>query len=118
MSRGADGSRPLLDVFLAYWPLLIFVPAVLVLITVLVLVTRWWDRRDAARAVGPSPVRSVSPVSPVSPKAVSGATRPAPPRSGGGFRRPWLRRTRCTCSWHDVRPAPLVAVRAHEDTTG
>jgi hypothetical protein len=107
MSRGADGSRPLLDVFLAYWPLLIFVPAVLVLITVLVLVTRWWDRRDAARAAGPSPVRPVS-----------AATRPSPLRSGGGFRRPWLRRTRCTCSWHDVRPAPLVAVRAHEDTTG
>jgi hypothetical protein len=110
MSRGTDGSRPFLAVLLAYWPLLLFVPAVLVLITVLVLVTRWWDKRDAAARAA-----TATPLSLVRTPAPSQANRPSPLRSGGGVRRSWFRRTRCTCSWHDMGPAPLVAVPAHED---
>src|SRR3954471_15139392 len=50
MRRGPSGSRPVLDLFVEQWPLLIFVPAVLILIAVLAGVTRWWDRRDAERS--------------------------------------------------------------------
>ena len=50
MGRGPSGSRPVLDLFVEQWPLLIFVPAVLVLVAVLAGVTRWWDRRDAERS--------------------------------------------------------------------
>ena len=50
MGRGPSGSRPVLDLFVEQWPMLIFVPAVLILIAVLAGVTRWWDRRDAQRS--------------------------------------------------------------------
>jgi hypothetical protein len=49
MGRGPSGSRPVLDVFVEQWPLLVFVPAVLILVAVLAGVIRWWDRRDAER---------------------------------------------------------------------
>src|SRR3954447_23613670 len=52
MGRGPSGSRPVLDLFVEQWPLLIFVPAVLVLVAVLAGVTRWWDRRGAGRGGG------------------------------------------------------------------
>jgi len=54
MGRGPSGSRPVLDLFVEQWPLLIFVPAVLILIAVLAGVTRWWDRRDAERSAEPT----------------------------------------------------------------
>ncbi len=41
-------SHPTLALILDYWPVTIFMPAILVLIAVLALVTRWWDRRDEA----------------------------------------------------------------------
>src|SRR5829696_5119755 len=50
MGRGPSGSRPVLDLFVEQWPLLIFVSAVLILVAVLAGVTRWWDRRDAERS--------------------------------------------------------------------
>ena len=50
MGHGPSGSRPVLDLFVEQWPLLIFVPAVLILVAVLAGVTRWWDRRDAERS--------------------------------------------------------------------
>jgi len=50
MGRGPSGSRPVLDLFVEQWPLLIFVPAVLILVAVLAGVTRWWDRWDAQRS--------------------------------------------------------------------
>ena len=48
MGRGPSGSRPVLDLFIEQWPLLIFVPAVLLLVTVLAAVTRWGPARRAA----------------------------------------------------------------------
>jgi len=39
-------SHPTLALILDYWPVTIFMPAILVLIATLALITRWWDRRD------------------------------------------------------------------------
>jgi hypothetical protein len=39
-------SHPVLAWVLEYWTITIFVPAILVLVAVLALVTRRWDRRD------------------------------------------------------------------------
>ena len=39
-------SHPTLALILDYWPVTIFMPAILLLIATLALVTRWWDRRD------------------------------------------------------------------------
>ena len=53
MGRGPSGSRQVLDLFVEHWPLLIFVPTVLILVAVLAVlagVTRWGDRRDAQRS--------------------------------------------------------------------
>ena len=97
MGRGWSGSRPVLDLFVEQWPLLIFVPAVLVLVAVLAGVTRWWDRRDAERSADETTRRA---------DAATGhevAARFA--RIAGSRSRPgWWRRTRCTCSWHTVLP--------------
>ena len=96
MSRGSSGSRPLLDLFVEQWPMLIFVPAILILIAVLAGVTRWWDRRDAQRAAKTTSRRA---------DAAAGhevATRSAP-TAGSRSRRRWWRPTHCTCSWHTVR---------------
>jgi hypothetical protein len=49
MAHGPSGSRQMLDLFIQHWPLLIFVPTVLILLAVVAVVTRWWDRRDAQR---------------------------------------------------------------------
>src|SRR3954454_3445122 len=70
MGRGPSGSRPVLDLFVEQWPLLIFVPAVLILIAVLAGVTRWWDRRVAERAA----------------ETTTRGGRPAPWRGGRGDR--------------------------------
>jgi len=54
-------NHPTLAWVLDYWPATILVPAVLVLIAVLALITRWWDRQDSD--VAPERVReSVSSV--------------------------------------------------------
>ena len=53
-------SHPWLALLLHYWPAAIMLPMILLLIVVLALITRWWDRRDrgadpragAARAPG------------------------------------------------------------------
>ena len=42
-------SHPWLALLLHYWPAAILLPTILLLITALALITRWWDRRDAAR---------------------------------------------------------------------
>ena len=96
MGRGPSGSRPVLDLFVEQWPLLIFVPAVLLLVAVLARVTRWWDRRDAQRSAETTARRA---------DAATGrevAARSAR-TAGSRSRRWWRRRTRCTCSWHTVR---------------
>jgi hypothetical protein len=96
MGRGPSGSRPVLDLFVEHWPLLIFVPAVLILVAVLVGVTRWWDRRDAARSAVATARRA---------DAATGhevAARSAR-TAGSRSRRRWSRQTRCTCSWHTVQ---------------
>jgi hypothetical protein len=51
-------SHPTLAWILDYWPITIFMPAILLLIATLALITRWWDQRDqeardAARAAAP-----------------------------------------------------------------
>jgi hypothetical protein len=96
MGRGPSGSRPVLDLFVEQWPMLIFVPVVLILIAVLAGVTRWWDRRDAERSAATAARRA---------DAATGhevAARFAR-TVGSRSRRRWWRRTRCTCSWHTVR---------------
>ena len=45
-------SQPSLPFILDYWPATLFLPSVLLLIAALALITRWWDRRDAAPAQG------------------------------------------------------------------
>ena len=95
MGRGPSGSRPVLDLFVEQWPLLIFVPAVLILVAVLAGVTRWWDRRDAQRSA--ETTRRAD--------AATGheVTARSPRTAGSRSRRRWSRRTHCTCSWHTVQ---------------
>jgi hypothetical protein len=76
MGRGAKGSPTVLDAVVHHWPSLIFVPAILVLIVVLVSITRWWDRRDGM-LVTEKKMRD-------------------------GWRLGWRRKARCTCSWHTI----------------
>ena len=97
MGHGPSGSRPVLDLFIEQWPLLIFVPAVLILVAVLAGVTRWWDRRDGQRSAEATarPAEAAT-----SHEVAARSLRTAGSRSR---RRWWRRRTRCTCSWHTVR---------------
>lgn len=76
MGRGANGSPSVLEVVLQQWPLLIFMPAILVLLGVLIGITRWWDLRDGMR---------------VTEKTVRDK-----------WRLRWRREERCTCSWHTI----------------
>jgi hypothetical protein len=39
-------SHPVLAVFVHYWPSMILLPAILVLIALLAVITRWWEDRD------------------------------------------------------------------------
>ena len=39
-------NHPTLAWVLAYWPSMVLVPTILLMIAVLALVTHWWDRRD------------------------------------------------------------------------
>jgi hypothetical protein len=97
MGRGPSGSRPVLDLFVEQRPMLIFVPAVLLLVAVLAGVTRWWDRRDAQRSADTTARRA---------NAATGhevAARSARRAGSRSRRRWWRRRTHCTCSWHTVR---------------
>jgi hypothetical protein len=43
-------SHPILAYVLHYWPVTVFLPAILLLIAVLAVITRRWDARDAAAA--------------------------------------------------------------------
>ena len=97
MGRGPSGSRPVLDLFVEQWPLLIFVPAVLILVAVLAGVTRWWDRRDAERSTKMTAPRADHAATGHEVAARSLRT------AGSRSRRRWWRRTHCTCSWHTVR---------------
>jgi hypothetical protein len=47
-------NHPTLAWMLDYWPATILLPAVLLLLAVLALITRWWDRKDefAAQQTG------------------------------------------------------------------
>jgi hypothetical protein len=76
MGRSAKADTSVLDVVLHEWPILIYVPLVLVLLGVLVGVTRWWDGRDGMRATE---------------KKTRDAWRPR-----------WRRQAVCTCSWHTI----------------
>ena len=76
MGRSAKGDTSVLDVVLQEWPILIYVPLVLVLLGVLVGVTRWWDGRDGMRTTE---------------KKARDAWRPR-----------WRRQAVCTCSWHTI----------------
>lgn len=95
MGRGPNGGGPVLDLFVEQWPMLVLVPAILILIAVLAGVTAWWDRRDAQRAGGTTARRTDARTV----RTVAGhSTRSA----GSRIRLGWRRRTRCTCSWHTV----------------
>jgi len=96
MGRGPSGSHAVLDLFVEQWPLLIFVPAVLILVAVLAGLTRWWDRRDAERAADTTARRADA-------AAVHEVAARSPRTAGSRSHRRWSRRTRCTCSWHTVR---------------
>jgi hypothetical protein len=39
-------NHPTLAWFVDYWPSVVFVPTILLVIAALALVTHWWDRRD------------------------------------------------------------------------
>ena len=95
MGPGPSGSRPVLDLFVEQWPLLIFVPAVLILVAVLAGVTRWWDRRDAQRSAYTTARRADA--------ATGHEVAARSPRIARSRSRRWWRRTHCTCSWHTVR---------------
>ena len=41
-------SHPVLYTFVQYWPSMILLPSILILIAGLALVTRWWDEHDEA----------------------------------------------------------------------
>ena len=96
MGRGPSGSRPVLDLFVEQWPMLIFVPAVLILVAVLAGVTRWWDRRDAKRSAATTARRADAATG-------HGVATGSPRTAGSRSRRRWSRRTHCTCSWHTVQ---------------
>lgn len=95
MGRGPNGGGPVLDLFVEQWPMLVLVPAILILIAILAGVTARWDRRDAQRAARTTARRTDARTG----REVAGrSTRSAENR----IRRRWWRRTRCTCSWHTV----------------
>jgi len=85
MGRGVNGGKPVLDVFLAQWPTLIFLPAILVLVVVLVTVTRWWDRRDESRLAEKEARRAGTPARPTGDEVIASP----PPKPGDRSRRPW-----------------------------
>ena len=100
MGPGSDATPRLLDVVVHQWPLLIFLPAVLVLLVVMIVVTRIWDARDARRLAD----------------VVAGPRPAAAPVRGNPVRRWWRHRTRCRCSWHadghpSARATPVGAQR-------
>src|SRR5215212_1347862 len=84
MGRGVNGGKPVLDVFLAQWPTLIFLPAILVLVVVLVTVTRWWDRRDESRLAEKEARRAGTPARPTGDEVIASP----PPKPGDRSRRP------------------------------
>ena len=77
-------SHPTLALILDYWPITIFAPMILLMIAVLALITRWWDRRDqAARANVRSPAADTTGVE----SWQSGRHRNGSPRSSSPFAR-------------------------------
>ena len=116
MGRGSNGGRPVLDLFIEQWPMLIFVPAVVVVLVALVAVTAWWDRRDRSCLPEKESRRAGVVLAPSSNKVVVPSTR----RSSGMSRSGWRWRTRCNCSWHTMAAEvggssvrPLVAADRH-----
>jgi hypothetical protein len=59
-------SHPWLASILHQWPATVLLPSVLLLVAVLVLITRWWDRREAATAREQAALRTDSHVEPIS----------------------------------------------------
>ena len=41
-------SHPVLAVFVQHWPVMIFLPVILLMVAALALITHWWDERDLA----------------------------------------------------------------------
>jgi hypothetical protein len=41
-------SHPVLAVLVHYWPSMVLLPTILILIATLAVITRWWDGRDEA----------------------------------------------------------------------
>jgi hypothetical protein len=39
-------SHPVLAILMHYWPSMVLLPAILILIAALAMITRWWDGRD------------------------------------------------------------------------
>ena len=59
-------SHPWLAFILDHWPATVLLPAVLLLIAALALITRWWDRQDAATAQEQAAARTDFHVEPIS----------------------------------------------------
>jgi hypothetical protein len=80
-------SHPTLAWILDYWPITVFMPAILVLIATLALITSWWDGRDQ---VVRESVQSAAPAEGVVVSWAPGRRKPAPTASrpeqplGGG----------------------------------
>jgi hypothetical protein len=52
-------NHPTFAWMLDYWPAAILLPSILILIAVLALITRWWDKRDAVGETARRGVESV-----------------------------------------------------------
>jgi hypothetical protein len=59
-------SHPWLASILHQWPATVLLPSVLLLVAVLALITRWWNRRDAATQQRKAALRTDFHVEPIS----------------------------------------------------
>ena len=83
-------SHPTLAWILDYWPITIFMPAVLLLIATLALITRSWDKRDQeAREAARGPASDAGVVAIWESGRRKPAPRPRPDQPLGGGHDAW-----------------------------